>query len=254
MQNYTFPHLTQKGGAWLVVDLPEWTPQPNVLIPLKRKKLYPLDAKIAGRIKDEMQLFRFNPDQCIITTRHSIQLRTPYLGTQEFYTVQYNRAILAAWFQFSYHNWLENAPPETVLGRMCESATCKNPRHYVLGQRGTRIARALFEPSEEITHDIKADDADWIDLMQAIDNKIAEDLACEDPIEKIMASTIAFAQDLWGKDRAIPFGAGYTSIREYVEYKLKPTGELPSARNIGRNDLVTTQELLDMLKRPKGDG
>lgn len=237
-----YPHLTQKGGAWLVTQLDTWRSVKNVLLPLRIPKLE-LDDKILVKFNHEYELFRSYPDDHIEFPT-SVSMRSPYSNTQPIYTIHSPRALLSIWFSFSYHNWLKFSLGGS-LGKMCQAGSCINPRHYEFGKRKGRLTPLSLDlPDADIV--IPKSDADWIDLEEAVDNLVAEARANEDPPDKIITTVITLVADRWPADKPIPPNAGWSSVREMVSYKVKPTGETPKAKSLTR---TTTEEILSWLDR-----
>jgi hypothetical protein len=131
---HKFPHLTQVAELWKIVDLELWTPRSNVYIPIKRPDPLALDHKIQVKLGPVLDVLRAGLDKCIETPRAAVLIRTPYTNSRDNFNVIVNRALLSMMFDFSYHNWVENARG-TTLGRTCENVVCRNPFHYVMGTK-----------------------------------------------------------------------------------------------------------------------
>lgn len=235
-----YPHLTQKGGAWIVVQLDDWKYIKNHVLPLRLPK-QALDDKILVKFRYEYEKFRDFPNEHI-DGQQSVSIRSPYSNTQPIYTIHSARAILSMWLDFSYHNWMKFP---SNLGKMCDSPGCINPRHYELGKRRNRLVPVSLDlPDVDLS--IPVSDADWADLEHTVLALVSEAREVGDDPAKIIAAVTDLATQKWGPNRPLPSRTGWSSIRELVAHAVSPTGETPKPKSA---TYVSTEEIQSWLDR-----
>jgi len=221
----TYPHLTQTSGVWELVHLPEWTPIPNKYIPIKIPRFLPLDRKIGTHMQLEYQRLLQRPDECIITSRSQKAIRTPYVDTIDVFTIVYSRALLSLQFEFSYHNWLEYCPPGTILGRVCGTRSCRNPRHHEMGVRPYTTAGSLaIERHESYRDQLEVVPPDYIkpfiELDGSLQEVILECMKAGDTFEQAMSQARRVADAACGQ-LPMPTSFGYANLEEMVQTLVK---------------------------------
>jgi hypothetical protein len=257
METITYPHLTNQGGTWIVVDLEKWTPIKNKYIPLMYRKLQELDYRIRDKLGPEYGAVKAYRDQHLTTTTKSIfSIRSPYMpdpNLPDTFHVSLPRALLSIFMGFSYHNWYKCLPLGTTLGRVCDLPQCKNPFHYAMGMRRSRATALIFDSKpdlEDIERPVPEEFEEWAALEDSMLNMIQEAKDLGDSEDKIISEVGSWAKGSFG-DRPPPHGSGYRSIEEFIRERLRPrrvtTGDLRT-----KTPTITEEEVKNMIKR-KGD-